>query len=142
MEYKLTRLSSCIHRIPSRRVSTTRICANVAAPGNVAAPDDHLGTGPDRGVIASSRRQIQIGCWYPVVGNRIISGAGSLIKTATPDDHLGPGPNCGVTAFTGWSAIHSERLPGIRGQIVDAPGIDGFGVPATPDDHLCTGPDS
>src|SRR5215211_7108571 len=71
-------------------------CGGRAVP---AAPDEHLGPGPNSRVAVAGAWGAECGERSPAIGGRVIAGAiakGAQTSPPAPDEHLGPSPDRGV----------------------------------------------
>ena len=115
----------------------------------MAAPDNHLGAGPDCGVAVAHARCISEGRDGPTICARIVfaarvqvgAGVGPGLKSA-PDNHLSSGPDRGVSKAALGRVDRAGGCPTVRARIISPAAIQiTAGTVSAPRDHFTAGPD-
>src|SRR5439155_10493489 len=106
-------------------------------------PDDHLGSGPDRGVSVGGSGTIRrAGDPCPAIGRGVIALARVQVTVnavvSSKDDHLAPGPDRRVTKASGDPRGSCD--PGVGNRAITASRILQKTALAAPDDHLAARP--
>src|SRR5690606_2053191 len=129
--------------VAGARVEGDRIAADVAAP----SPDDHLGSGPDGGMLPASGRRVEARDGGPAVVLGVVAATGierGVLVGAAPNDHLRAGPDRRVLVAGSGSTGGRHRGPTLRDAVTAASVQSSailVGDIAAPNDHLLTGPD-
>lgn len=119
--------------------------AEINAVEAVTAENDHIGAGPNGGMILTSARGQHRGHGFPRIVRDIVSSAvAEVIDTvgAAPNQDFGAGINHRVPK-TWIGSIHGRHCgPSIGGRIEYAAGLERSAIIAAPHDHLRTGPNA
>src|SRR5579883_2377072 len=124
-----------------RRILFHRIGALAAAPNN------HLGSGPDCAMPSTRRGRIDTLQDAPAILDwiitRPIANFADRISISTPDKHLLSGPDRSMRVAGDWRSIGANRSPGILGGIIGGTRLIecNAGLHPLPDQHLLSSPD-
>jgi len=119
--------------------------ASVQIAAVIAAPDDHLTSGPHCRVICTTSGAGD-GGGRPTVVAGVVSAAGvqkAAVAHSAPDDHLAAGPHRGVSGSGIGCAARAGGRPTVRGRVISPASVQIGETPiggSAPDNHFTASP--